>query len=140
MSELSETEMPLRARSLDMTVNWDINWAKLTSITAYNETSFGPATQDVDATELAILRQGRPSINGEPALEGIQGDSEAFTQELLLASAGENALDWTLGLLFGRKCELVSGFDLPGFSFSRGLMLSHKQKPTPVLDIFHTQS
>ncbi|MDC1513865.1 TonB-dependent receptor [Porticoccaceae bacterium] len=117
-SELDAAEAPLRSRQIDVQVNLDLGWAKLTSITAYSDGDFKLKSLDVDATELAILRQGRPAVDGEPAIDGTGGDSQALSQELTLASSGQNKLDWTVGAFYlEEETHWITGFDLPTFSF-----------------------
>jgi iron complex outermembrane receptor protein len=112
------SETPSRIRAVDANVSWNLGWATLTSITAYHDYSFGPFIQDIDGTELAIAHQARHAANGEEALDGIHGDSQTFTQEITLASAGQGKLDWTVGLFyFDGDTFQLSGLDFAVVSF-----------------------
>ena len=113
LSDLGPTDVPVRSRSIDATVNWELNWAKLTSITAYSDISSGPWVLDNDATELAVIHNGRAAVDGADALDGLSSEAETFTQEIILASLGEGQLDWTLGAHYFKGDYLwLTGIDL----------------------------
>lgn len=73
--------------SLSATANYNLGWANLKTITAYNDTDLRQSV-DFDASQLDFARNS-----------GFQ-TSEAFTQELLLISQNQDNLDWVLGLFY----------------------------------------
>jgi iron complex outermembrane recepter protein len=94
---------------VDLTINFDMDWATLSSISAYIDREVGPKIRDVDGSELALGHQGEVGVRN-----GTQYDTESFSQEFLLASNGDEALDWVLGAFyFEENPFIVGGFDAP---------------------------
>ncbi len=74
----------LTGKGLSLQMDWDWGGAALTSITAYREqTDFSDTDVDFSGADLAINPQFR--------------EFETFTQEVRLASTGENTVDWLIG-------------------------------------------
>jgi hypothetical protein len=74
-------------------LNWDLGFAKLTSITAWRDNTI-IAGNDVDYTGIDIVQQ--------PANEGNQTDFKQFSEEIRLA--GKNgALDWLVGAYYSNE-------------------------------------
>ena len=121
----SENDLPGKSRIYDVTLNWDLNWAQLTSITGYTDTSFGPYAQDFDSTELRFWAQGRPATDTNPVRDGAQGNSQVLSQEITLASTANERLDWTIGVFYLEEDVFwLSGFDIaaiPLFASRRGV-------------------
>ena len=99
-SDFGHTEAPIRTRAMDMTIKWSLDWATLTSISGYNDHTADPLFTDVDRTDVFVFNQGRRSTPNSPALPGTHGDSQAYTQEVTLASVGEEKLSWTVGAFY----------------------------------------
>ena len=102
----------VRNRALDATINWDLGWANLTTITAYNDMQMMPWREDVDATELTHMQQGVDDA------DGLSGDSQALSHEMLLSSNDSERLEWIAGLYYLKEdATWLSGFDftLPVF-------------------------
>ena len=105
-------EQPMDQSIVDLKVEWDIEWAMLTSITGYQEQTTGPASRDDDATELPLFGQGQPGVRN-----GITNESESFSQEFILSSTSEGQLSWLLGFYyFEEKARSFTGYHLEGFA------------------------
>ncbi|WP_425409957.1 TonB-dependent receptor [Hyphococcus sp.] len=77
----------LVGKGVSLQADWDLGFAQLTSITAYREQSDDSATDaDFSAADIVLNPQSR--------------DYETFTQEIRLASTGDNTLDWLIGAFF----------------------------------------
>lgn len=77
----------LTGKGISGQLDWDFGGAALTSITAYREQSDTSDTDaDFSAADIAINPQDR--------------NFETFTQEIRLASTGDNKLDWLLGAFY----------------------------------------
>ncbi|MEX6632266.1 TonB-dependent receptor [Hyphococcus lacteus] len=80
----AETFNVLKGKGISLQGDWDLGGAQLTSITAYREQSdFGNTDVDFSGADLAQNPQDR--------------SYETFTQEIRLASTGDNRLDWLIG-------------------------------------------
>lgn len=82
-------------------VDWDFGPATLTSITAYRGWDWYPKN-DIDGTSL--------SIN---TLADLRNAQRQFSQELRIASDGENAIDYVAGLFYFR--QIVRGHGRTGY-------------------------
>jgi iron complex outermembrane receptor protein len=86
------TSVPMDDNGVNLTVNWDLGWAKLTSISAWAKSTFGPMNYDFDGTEIQAGSQGVPGIPDS----GGREDDYMTSEELYLA--GQLArLDWLVG-------------------------------------------
>ena len=98
---------------VDLTVNWDLGWSSFKSITSYQDKEANGRSRDVDGSELAIGHQGELGMRN-----GVTYDAESFSQEFLLASSGDNSLDWVLGLFYFEENPINrAGFDIPFINF-----------------------
>ena len=86
---------PAKSSNVSATVNWDLNRAMLTSITAYTDTSVGPFRYDVDATDIPLINNGQTDTSN-----GLYETARTFTQELLLTSQAQSDLGWGAGVYF----------------------------------------
>ena len=110
------SENSTKTRALDLTVNWELANKNLTSITAYTDSEVGPWLHDSDGTELAGLNGGRVRTDGTVG-DGLRTSNKTFSQELILASAGEGALEWLVGLYYlNDRPSWFTGLDLPQLS------------------------
>jgi len=96
------------ARGVSGKITWDAGPVTLTSVTAWRKTSFDEAL-DLDATNV-------PMVANFP-----EEDSKTFTQDLQIASNGENRFDWIAGLFYLDESAFQQlDIQLPFFSaFSR---------------------
>lgn len=77
----------LEGKGLSLQADWDLGFATLTSITAYREQSdFSQTDGDFNEADIIINPQDR--------------SFETFTQEIRIASTGDNTVDWLLGGFF----------------------------------------
>ena len=74
-------------------LNWDLGFAKLTSITAWRDNTI-VSGNDVDYTGIDILQ--------EPANEGNQTDFKQASEEMRLAGKS-GPLDWLVGGFFSSE-------------------------------------
>ena len=77
----------IRGRGVSLQADWDLGGSALTSITAYRN-------QDDDSLVDADLS----SIDG--IIQPNERNYETFTQEVRIASTGDNQLDWLVGAFF----------------------------------------
>jgi len=87
--------MPVETQLLSTTIDWDLGWGQLKSITAYNESEFGPLNKDLDATENTIVHNG---VVGQPDL-GLFQKTETYSQEVTL-TGGQEKLQWLMGVFY----------------------------------------
>ncbi len=98
----------LTGKGVSGQMDWDFGGAALTSITAYREQSDTSQT-DADFSAGAIITN--------PQARSF----ETFTQEIRLASTGENTLDWLVGGFFfdesvNSQRDVIFGPDARGFT------------------------
>lgn len=74
----------LEGKGVSLQADWDIEFANVTSITAYREQTDNSNT-DADFTGAAV------GVNPQTR------DYETFTQEIRIASSGDNFVDWLVG-------------------------------------------
>ena len=75
-------------KGISMEITYDLGFGEFTAITAYREFA-SDADGDADFNELSNIKN-----NGE------QTDIEIFTQEIRLASTGDNTIDWIIGAFY----------------------------------------
>lgn len=90
-------------------VDWGIGDATLTSITAYREMDYE------HSEDLAAMPEGLTPFN---LVDGVEEDSDQFSQELRLASSGEGKLNWLVGAFYmeenvDRKETFIGSFGPP---------------------------
>ena len=109
MTDKGPKEDPIESWGVSTTVNWDLQSARLTSITAYSELSFGPLAVDIDATDVGILHNGQSGKDN-----GLVQNSETFSQEFILASDNLERVEWLTGLYYMHdEVDWLVGADLP---------------------------
>lgn len=79
-------------------VDWNVGFAKLTSITAYRN-QVNQSDQDIDFTGAAISRNRTAN------------EAKTFTQELRLSSTGDGPLSWLIGGFYQNE-KLQTGRDI----------------------------
>ncbi len=85
----------LTGKGISGQMDWDFGGAALTSITAYREQSDSSQTDaDFSAADIAVNPQER--------------EFETFTQEIRLASTGNNTIDWLIGGFYFDESVLSS--------------------------------
>lgn len=92
----------------DVKIEYDLNWARLTSITATRKDGLY-LNVDLDATEVDFVKIGSPARTfGQPE------DSSYFSQDFTLASSKKGPLQWTaLASFMNQKTDYSSGVQLP---------------------------
>jgi iron complex outermembrane recepter protein len=107
-----------RYRVFSATLDWNLGWGALTSITSYGK-NYQNLFEDATSTPLQpgfTYGQLASGVLGVPA--GLAETSVInlgkFTQEVRLASSGTRALEWQLGAFFTREASTISQ-TLPSF-------------------------
>jgi outer membrane receptor protein involved in Fe transport len=102
-------------RLYDLTLNWDMGWARLTAASSYQ--NFQNHTITDESAVLAVLAP----VLGVPGLQSdldYRVDLEKFTQEVRLASPQDQALKWLLGAFYTHEqasnVDIVDGYDATG--------------------------
>lgn len=92
----------------DATIKYDLDWARLTSVTATRKDSLY-LNVDLDATEVNFVQIGSPTRTfGQPE------DSRYFSQDFTLASNKNGPLQWTaLASFMHQKTDYSAGVQLP---------------------------
>ncbi|MET0271955.1 MAG: TonB-dependent receptor [Phenylobacterium sp.] len=83
-------------------VRWDLDWAKLTSITAYQKTTNGSAS-DLAVAYSAILGSVLGPAGVAPYVLLVDTASKRFTQEVRLASPDNRAFEWVAGAFYSHE-------------------------------------
>jgi iron complex outermembrane receptor protein len=113
---LVDVNSPIQAKQiingLSGTVNWDLGSTTLTSITAWRHWDWTPQN-DRDYTALAIR-----TVSNNPSVQ------EQFSQEVRLASNGDNKLDWVVGLYYFDQNVETNGREGWGANAARWLINS----------------
>lgn len=139
---------------VSLTINWDVDWATLTSVSAYRNSDFDwvedseglpPSSAYADLTGAS----GNPNIPlTAPASAGFSFDvtdsaleeSEKFVQEFRLTSPGDRALKWVAGAFYGyEKINRSEAFFFPSLGRPDGLgsdAISIQENKTDSLAIF----
>jgi iron complex outermembrane recepter protein len=102
-------------RLYDLTLNWNMGWARLTSASSYQ--NFQNHSIQDDTAETAIYG---PAV-GAPGLQSdldYRVDLEKFTQEVRLTSPQEQALKWLVGVFYTHEqasnVDILDGYDATG--------------------------
>jgi len=102
-------------RLYDLTLNWDMGWARLTSASSYQNFQNHSITDE--SAELAVYGP----VVGIPGLQSdldYRVDLEKFTQEIRLTSPQEQALKWLVGIFYTHEqagnVDIVNGYDATG--------------------------
>jgi iron complex outermembrane recepter protein len=107
-----------RYRVASATLDWNLGWGALTSITSYNknyQNLFSDATSTplqgtVTYGDLATSVVGAPAGLAETNVINL----DKFTQEVRLASSGTRTLDWQVGAFFTHEASTLAQ-TLPSF-------------------------
>jgi iron complex outermembrane receptor protein len=83
-------------------VSWNLNWARLTSVTAY-QTTGNHSTSDLGVAYSAILGSILGPAGVNPYVLLVDVESKRFTQEVRLASPGDRAFDWVAGAFYSSE-------------------------------------
>lgn len=121
---------------ISLTINWDVDWATLTSVSAYRNSDFDwledseglpPSTAYVDLTGSS----GNPGIPlTAPATSGFSfdisdaavEDVEQYVQEFRLTSPGDGKLRWMAGVFYGYEDTYrTEAFYFPSLGLPDGL-------------------
>lgn len=99
-ARLIEETYRQRNRIFDATINWDLGWANLVSATAYSEADLTQVTDATRSVQLDVTVA--PFFN---VLNPFPLDihNNKFTQEIRLASAGDQPLEWLVGAFYTRE-------------------------------------
>jgi len=104
-------------RGYSLKVNWDVDWATLTSISAYRTSNFnwledseGLPANKFFADLTGITGSPIPALTAPPdsgfafdVSDGAVEDAKQYTQEFRLTSPSENRLDWIFGLFYSHE-------------------------------------
>jgi len=103
----------ITSKGVTLTANLDFDFAKLTSITAY-DTATGLSRGDIDGGfGAAFLPFMGPGFIPFPSDTGNEYETDQFTQEIRLASNGGGAFNWQVGaFVFASRLDALTD---PGF-------------------------
>jgi len=95
LARRSNTDAEVFARQetggVSAVATWNLPGAEITSVTAWRYWDWSPSN-DIDASPLDLFRQGSVSDN-----------QDQYSQELRIASTGENTVDYVAGLYYFRE-------------------------------------
>jgi outer membrane receptor protein involved in Fe transport len=118
--------------------DWDLHWATLTSVTGY-QAGYGRKLLDESVAYDAILAPVYGAAVANLPL-GVQFnvDTRKFTQEVRLASANTQSLQWLLGVFYdsedtGKRFHFINGADPAGLF--QGLKLIDADIPSHYREI-----
>lgn len=98
---------------LDMTVKYDMDWARLTSITAIKKDKWTVTNYDNDGTEVPLVMSGSPTP--------MYDDSKMFSQDFTLTSIKDSPVQWTALVNFmHQKVHSPYSVNLPLFGQAIG--------------------
>jgi iron complex outermembrane receptor protein len=97
----SETDLYLGSATID----WDMSWATLTSVTAYQEDKF-QSVADYAVAYSAILSAVLGPAANQPYTVPSSFDTKRVTQEVRLASPGHQFLEWVAGAFYSHESTL----------------------------------
>ena len=83
-------------------IRWNLNWADLTSITAYQKTTNGSAS-DLSTAYSAILGSILGPAGVNPYVLLVDTSSKRFTQEVRLASPSNRGFEWLAGAFYSNE-------------------------------------
>ncbi len=83
-------------------IDWNLHWAKLTSITAY-QYNIGRTDADDSVPYSAIISSILGPAGVNPYLVGFNTLTDRFTQEVRLASPDNHVFEWVVGGFFSRE-------------------------------------
>jgi outer membrane receptor protein involved in Fe transport len=118
-------------RLYDLTLNWDLGWARLTSASSYQNFQNHSITDET--ASLAVLAP----VLGVPGLQSdldYRVDLEKATQEIRLTSPQQGALKWLAGVFYTHEqatnVDTVDGYDATGASLTPLNPLEFSSEPS----------
>jgi iron complex outermembrane receptor protein len=134
-------------------IKWNLNWADLTSITAYQKTTNG-STSDLSTAYSAILGSILGPAGVNPYVLLVETSSKRFTQEVRLASPSNRGFEWVAGAFYSNeettqsdviwnnadpKGQLlglpIGRFDLPSTAKDFAVFANATVRITPTVDV-----
>ena len=119
-------------RLYNLTLNWDMSWAQLTSASSYQEFQNNSLVD-----QSAVLGPVGSLVTGVPGLqsdESVQIDLKKFTQEIRLTSPQEQSLKWLLGVFYtherSENVDTIDGYDATGAALPTGNPLEDSSEPS----------
>jgi iron complex outermembrane recepter protein len=97
----SETDLYLES----LTVDWNLQWAKLTSVTGYQEDKY-QATADYAVAYSAILSSVLGPAAIQPYTIPALDETKRVTQEVRLTSADHQFIEWVAGAFYSHETTL----------------------------------
>jgi iron complex outermembrane receptor protein len=112
-------------RLYDLTLNWDMGWARLTSASSYqNFQNNSIADDSAVLTTLGVAQSD----------QSTRIDLEKFTQEIRLTSPQQQALKWLAGIFYthelGSNVDLVNGYSATGAPLTSSNPLEMSSEPS----------
>jgi outer membrane receptor protein involved in Fe transport len=100
----------------DATINWDLHWAQLTSISSYQQFTNDTVQDLTDYLGVYLGDFGAPGPGQADLAENYR--LRKFTQEIRLASPSGRPLEWLVGAYYthesGTNDETINGYDSSG--------------------------
>jgi iron complex outermembrane receptor protein len=121
--EFTQTRIPATGRYerklqlYDASLNVDLGWADLTSVTGYQRSDF--TSVEDQGIGLGFLTFYATGSNDYGTNATITGDTSKFTQEIRLASKGVNRLDWRVGGFFTHESS-YGAYDIVATDLTSG--------------------
>ncbi len=134
-------------------IRWNLDWAKLTAITAYQKTT-NSSTSDLSTAYSAILGPLLGPAGVNPYVLLVDTSSKRFTQEVRLASPDNRAFEWVAGAFYSNekttqtdniwnnadpKGQLlglpIGRFDLPSTAKDFAVFANATVKISPTVDV-----
>jgi iron complex outermembrane receptor protein len=131
-----------RYRVVSATLDWNLGWGELSSISSYGknyqnlftDVSSAMLQPGVTYGNLATLVVGAPAGLAETNVITMG----KFTQELRLASTGTHTLDWQLGAFFTREASMIVQ-SLPSFFVPSQALTPLPSLESPVLGAIYRE-
>ncbi|MBL4576313.1 MAG: TonB-dependent receptor [Opitutaceae bacterium] len=134
-------------------INWDLQWANLTSITAYQKIR-NQSASDFGVAYSAILGAALGPIGVNPYILLSDSTSKRLTQEVRLTSESGGTLEWVAGAFYSRETTFqvaniqnnadpqgqllglpIGRFDLPSVAKDFALFANATLQISPTLDV-----
>jgi iron complex outermembrane receptor protein len=94
----SQTDLNLGSLSMD----WDLHWAKVTSVTAYQDDKI-QTVSDLAVAYSALLSPILGPVGNEPYTLPDSFETKRFTQEVRLASFDNQTFEWVIGGFYSHE-------------------------------------
>ena len=135
-------EQRVKYRFVNATINWNLGFADVTSVTSYGQTIQQKLTDSsFERTDLGLL--GSVTSNLYRLFEGVPGplgttynahvDQKKYTQELRLASPDSDGLEWMIGAYYTREPGRILQQMLPFDVATRRFIDQHITLGPPLL-------